>query len=88
MAHWCDNHPANKAYLEDMFGPLIKGHHGLFHLLQNIVETLKKDHRHHKLACKELSECITCPDPDDLEPVLNGLREGTVGRGKKTEEEI
>ena len=88
IAYWCDNYPANKAFLEELFHD-IKGHLGLFHMIQNITRTLKMDHKHHKLACKELSECFTYADKEDREAVLTGLRDGTVGRGgPKTADEI
>ena len=73
-AFWSDTYPASKEFVEAMFGKEVKGHHGLFHTLQNVLETLKPDHRHHRTACRELSNCFTYDDPDDVNLVLKDLK--------------
>jgi len=65
----------------------LQGRLGLFHYIQRITRTLKKNHVDHYTAINSLLNCIYHCNVEDYENLLRALKEGTLSE-KYTDEEI
>jgi hypothetical protein len=67
--HVTNNYPANKSFFMAIFGLGIVLRLGLFHFIQRITRTLRKEHINFGLAVALLSKCLYHEDCDDVQDV-------------------
>ena len=81
--HVTDNWPVNEDLFRIIYGVGIILRLGIFHFIQRITNTLRKEHPDFGIACSELSECIFFEDPGDVRNVELELKHGTTKGGRR-----
>jgi len=85
-AMYNDTWPAMSLFWSILFQGL-QGRLGLFHYVQRVTRTLKKNHADHFCAVNALLNCICHYHHDDHEKLLAALKNGTLST-KHTDDEI
>jgi len=85
-----DTWPSKSDFWDLLFQKKLQGRLGLFHFIQRITRTLKKNHTDHFVAINALLTCIYQYNEQDYENLLRTLKEGSLsGSGKKyTDDDI
>jgi len=83
-----DTWPAKSDYWNLLFHKQIEGRLCLFHFIQRITKTLKKNHADHFSAVTALLTCICQHNEVDYENLLRALKEGTLSGTKHSDEDI
>ena len=84
---YSDTWPCKKEFWELLLSKL-KGRLGLFHCIQRITKTLKKNHTDHYAAFSSLLHCICHYHDEDHENLLRALKDGKMSKEKLTDEDI
>jgi len=87
LATYSDTWPAKSEFWSQLFD-VIKGRLGLFHCIQRITRTLKKNHVDHYKAVIGLLNCIYHYNAEDHEKLLKALKEETLGSVKYSDDDI
>ena len=82
-----DTWPVKTDFWELLFDSKLVGRLGLFHYIQRLTRTIKKNHTDHSLAISALLNCIYQWHPPDYEALIIALKEGTLST-KYSEDEI
>ena len=86
-AMYSDTWPVKSTFWETLFDGKVQGRLGLFHYIQRITKTLKKNHVDHFLAVTSLLKAIYRHNQEDYEKLLSALKNGTLST-KCSDEEI
>ena len=86
-AMYSDTWPVKSDFWNALFKSKLEGRLGLFHYIQRVTKTLKKQHTDHFIAVNGLLNCICHYNVDDHEKLLKALTEGTLST-KYSEEEV
>ena len=74
--------PVNEDLFRIIYGVDIILRLGIFHFIQRITNTLRKEHDDFGVVCSKLSECIFFEDPGDVANVELELKHGRLsGKG-------
>jgi len=86
-AMYSDTWPVKCDFWNLLFKSKLEGRLGLFHYIQRITKTLKKNHTDHSMAIGGLLNCIYHYNVQDYENLLKALKEGTLST-KYSEEDV
>mgnify|MGYP007080245424 CR=1 FL=1 len=87
-AKYSDTWPAMNQFWTLLFGESLQGRLGLFHYLQRITKTLKKNHTDHFEATNNLRNCLYQYNADDYDNLLWSLKEGSLSGVKHSDDDI
>jgi len=85
---YSDTWPAKSDFWEAISENALTGRLGLFHYIQRITRTLKKNHIDHFQSITSLLNCIYTYNHDDHENLLRALKEGSLNATKYTDDDI
>ncbi|KAG7367320.1 hypothetical protein IV203_029991 [Nitzschia inconspicua] len=87
-AMYSDTWPHKSSFWPVLFGEDIQGRLGLFHFIQRITRTLRKNYVDYALASRKLLKSVYSYHPKDYEDLLAALKAGRLGRKKFTSHDI
>jgi hypothetical protein len=90
QAMYSDTWPCKNTYWEALLGHEVKGRLGLFHYIQRITRTLRKNHVDYFGAVSKLLHCVYFYNNDDYDSLLGALKDGSLSstNTKYTDDEI
>jgi hypothetical protein len=86
--HYSDTWPASERFWKTIFGVALVCRLGLFHWLNRIIKTLRKEHFLFGPALVGLKDCVYRVDQEGEAAVEQALRDGTMNGKKHSEDEI
>ena len=87
-AKYSDTWPAMNIFWRLLFGDSLQGRLGLFHYIQRITKTLKKNHIDHFEATNNLRHCLYQYSANDYDNLLRSLKEGSLSGVKHSDADI
>jgi hypothetical protein len=87
-AMYSDTWPCKSDYWSMLLGENIQGRLGLFHFIQRIMRTLRKNHADYNQAINSLLNAVYVYNQDDYESLLCALKAGTVSNTKYDDDDI
>jgi hypothetical protein len=81
-------HVAKSDYWELLLGRGIQGRLGLFHFIQRILQTLRKQHPDYFRCLNCLLHAVYFYNQADYEALLHALKEGTLWNDKLADDDI
>jgi hypothetical protein len=86
--HSSDTYPNFERFWKAIFGAQLDCRLGLWHFINRLYRTLRKNHVDFGTAVTALQECVTYDDTEDKNNVILALRKGTLGRRVHSNAEI
>ncbi|KAG7357606.1 hypothetical protein IV203_002294 [Nitzschia inconspicua] len=87
-AMYADTWPHKSTFWPILFGKDMQGRLGLFHFIQRITRTLRKNHIDYNLAINKLLQSVYPYHSEDYEQLLAALKDGSMTGEKVTSGEI